>query len=78
MAGFGRQLARIAHSVGNIAVIVSGFDSQRPLQTSIDCFIDSTKILEFEANFLCCARVVKETQSLRPSPVVQLLARDFV
>ena len=31
MAGFGRQLARIANSVSNIATIVSGFDSHRPL-----------------------------------------------
>src|ERR1700730_10220711 len=35
MAGFGRRLARIANSVSNIAVIVSGFDSHRPLQILI-------------------------------------------
>jgi hypothetical protein len=33
MAGFARQLARIANSLSNIAGIVSGFDSHRPLQT---------------------------------------------
>jgi hypothetical protein len=31
MAGFGRQLASRANSVNDIAVIVSGFDSHRPL-----------------------------------------------
>ena len=31
MDGFGRQMASIANSLNNIAGIVSGFDSHRPL-----------------------------------------------